>query len=607
MGIDAIKGGRYADAEAYLRKALERSTASYTTPKDGEPFYYLGLALKAQGKLDDAYTALYKSTWSGWRSPGYFALAEIDATKGDYNAALTADQDSLEANANNIQALALKAALLRHTGHSSEAQAAIAALSKIDPLDVHGMTEQWMATNTPASAAVLTKTVSEFPATGLEVAADYMDAGLWQDGTTLLTHIVNTTADKSKVSPLAYYYLAYFAGQMHEADKARAYDQLAVKAYPDYVFPFQMEMIAVLDDAMRNNPKDSRAPYYLGNLLYDWQPKEAQALWEKSASLGADFPVVYRNLALVYTNQGQREKALAALEKGVQCGGNAMVLSDLDKLYEENGVSPAKRLSVIEAHQAVVDRDEVISREINLDIFAGKPDAAIQLLRSRFFRAWEGGGSYSLGDSWINANLERGHQHMIAKQYALALADYQAALKIPDSLQEATGNVSGRRGEISYWIGTVYQATGDSAMARQAWINAAEGTTEAAAGTNGPVRTRANIGGLAAGVREEQAAPYYQALAMEKLGQEDRAKAIFAELIVTGTRSLSSAPSINPPGQPVATPAQRAQVADAHYLIGLGQLGLKNPDRARQELSLALEASPDHYAAMQALSNNKTP
>jgi tetratricopeptide (TPR) repeat protein len=153
----------------------------------------------------------------------------------------------------------------------------------------------------------------------------------------------------------------------------------------------------------------------------------------------------------------------------------------------------------------------------------------------------------------------------------------------------------------------VYQATGDSAMARQAWINAAEGTTEAAAGTNGPVRTRANIGGLAAGVREEQAAPYYQALAMEKLGQEDRAKAIFAELIVTGTRSLSSAPSINPPGQPVATPAQRAQVADAHYLIGLGQLGLKNPDRARQELSLALEASPDHYAAMQALSNNKTP
>ena len=77
----------------------------------------------------------------------------------------------------------------------------------------------------------------------------------------------------------------------------------------------------------------------------------------------------------------------------MQYGGNAMVLSDLDKLYEENGVSPAKRLALMEAHQAVINRDEVIAREINLEIFAGKPDAAIQLLRSRFFRAWEGGGA----------------------------------------------------------------------------------------------------------------------------------------------------------------------------------------------------------------------
>ena len=83
LGIDAIKGGRFADAEAYLRKALERDTASYTSPKDGEPIYYLGLALKSQGKLDEAYAEFYKSTWSAaWRSPGYFALAEIDAAQG---------------------------------------------------------------------------------------------------------------------------------------------------------------------------------------------------------------------------------------------------------------------------------------------------------------------------------------------------------------------------------------------------------------------------------------------------------------------------------------------------------------------------------------------
>jgi len=36
-----------------------------------------------------------------------------------------------------------------------------------------------------------------------------MDAGLWQDGTTLLTQLAGTAQDKSKVSPLVYYYLSY--------------------------------------------------------------------------------------------------------------------------------------------------------------------------------------------------------------------------------------------------------------------------------------------------------------------------------------------------------------------------------------------------------------
>ena len=605
LGIDAIKAGRYSDAEAYLRKALERDTANFTSPKDGESIYYLGLALKAQGKLDGAYAELYKSTWSAaWRAPGYFALAEIDANKGNFNAALTDDEHALEANALNIRALALKAALLRRTNHNEDALTTIASIRKIDPLDAQGMTEEWLAKKSLASEAPLMKTVSEFPATALEVAADDTNAGLWQDGTALLEHIVDKAPDKSKISPLVYYYLGYFAAQTHRDAKAREYDQLAEKASPDYVFPFQMEMIAVLNDAMRINPTDSRAPYYLGNLLFDSQPEQAQALWEKSVSLGADFPVVYRNLALVYTRQGnQRDKALAALEKAVQFGGNAMVFNDLDKLYEENGVSPVKRLAMMEAHQPVINRDDVIAREINLEILAGKPDAAIQLLQSRFFRAWEGGGTFSLADSWINANLERGYQHMAAKQYTQALADYQTAQNIPTNLEEATRDVSDRKAEISYWIGNAFQSMGNSEKARQSWTEASIARLSATAprtGTGQPTYTghfsNGSIGGLSAGVRVEQAAPYYQALALEQLGQLDRANAIFTQLIDTGNKELSSSPV-----QSGAADQHVAQTADAHYIAGLGQLGLHHQDQARREFSLALKASPDHYAAARAL------
>jgi tetratricopeptide (TPR) repeat protein len=339
---------------------------------------------------------------------------------------------------------------------------------------------------------------------------------------------------------------------------------------------------------MRSDPTDARAPYYLGNLLFDWQPQQAQTLWEKSASLGADFPVVYRNLALVYTHANQRDQARSALEKALQFGGNAEVLSDLDKIYEEDGVSPAKRLAVIETHQSVVNRDEIIAREVNLDIFAGKPDAAIALLKTRFFRAWEGGGAFSLGDSWVNANLALGRQQMAAKNYTAALADFKAALEIPASLQEASGNITSRHAEINYWIGNTYAALGNTDAARRAWTEAANPTPAAA--PTGPMR-RGSIGGLDPGVRVEQAAPFYQALAMEKLGQTDRATAIFTQLVDTSAKTLSANPNSAP----------RTQLADAHYLAGLGQLGLNNPDKARQEFSLALKESPDHYASQRAL------
>jgi tetratricopeptide (TPR) repeat protein len=599
LGIDAIKGGRYADAEKLLRKALERATASYTSPKEGEAFYYLGLALKAQGKLDDAYAQFYKSTWSAaWRSAGYFELAEISTARGNFDTALIEADDSLMANALNVRALALKAALLRRLGHTNEALAAVAAIQKIDPLDVQGITERWMAAKSPTSAAHLMTTMNAHPATSLEAAADYMDAGLWQDGTTLLAQVVSIAPDKSNVSPLVYYYLGYFAEKMNQPGNAAEQDRLAAKAPTDYVFPFQMEMIAVLEDAMRVNPADARAPYYLGNLLFDWQPQRAQALWEKSASLGADFPVVYRNLAMVYTRQGnQREKALAALEKAVQFGGNAMVVSELDKLYEENGMSPAKRLVVMEAHHAVINRDEVIAREVNLEIFAGKPDAAIQLLKTRFFRAWEGGGRFSLGDSWVNANLERGHQQMADKKYAEALASYQAALQIPVTLQEAAGNVSSRKGEISWWIGRAYEAMGNQEKARICWTEASKPPASEPVDPHSQFRERGSIGGLAPGVHVEQAALYYQALALEGLGLTDHARAIYQQLVDAGAKALDT----NAPNQPGATQSQRAQVADAYYLAGLGQLGLNHRDLARQEFSLALETAPDHYAAMSAL------
>jgi tetratricopeptide (TPR) repeat protein len=89
-------------------------------------------------------------------------------------------------------------------------------------------------------------------------------------------------------------------------------------------------------------------------------------------------------------------------------------------------------------------------------------------------------------------------------------------------------------------------------------------------------------------VHVEQAALYYRAMALEALGQTEAATKLFQQLVDTGG----------------TTTAQRSEAADAHYLAGLGQLGLKHQEQARQEFTLALKASPDHYAAKQALTDS---
>ena len=94
-------------------------------------------------------------------------MAQIAACRGNFDAALAYLDRSLEGNALNVRALALRSELLRYQDRKDESAVAAASLSKIDPLDVCALKPTEMA-------AALAK----FPNLGLEAAADNMDAGL---------------------------------------------------------------------------------------------------------------------------------------------------------------------------------------------------------------------------------------------------------------------------------------------------------------------------------------------------------------------------------------------------------------------------------------------
>lgn len=584
MGILNLKKAKYTRAEKYFRKAIERLTTQHTIPKKAEPIYYLGLTLKAQGRLDEAYTELYKATWKQeWKAPAYYSLAEIASSQGKYGTALNLVNHALDANTLNIRAYVLKSALLRHLDRADEAmEVVLSAKEKCDPLDAQLMAEQWLASKGSNISETLFTTLHEYPVNAEEIAAGYYNKGLWADGEAVLSQLIKETKAKNGVSPIVYYYLGYFAEKQGNVQKAREYREQAALQPSDYVFPFQQEAIDVLRSAIRENPSDPRAPYYLGNLLYDWQPEEATALWEKSSVLDPKEPITWRNLAVAYSHQSgenSKTKAIECLEKAVSLPNpHPTYFAELDQLYKSAKVSVDKRLALLEENEEVVSKkDEALGSLINLKIFAGKTDESISLLKSRIFSIWEGGSTFNTGQAWTNAHMVRGLEYFSEKKYREALSDFEAALNPPENLRAEGRNL--RVSQIKYWMACTYDKLGEEEKAKQLWNEVVDTDT----------RSRSKWI-----FDNSQAQDYFKALAQKKLDPKAKVNGIFQGLVENQTNSTSDTDNELDFQFVRAWRKSPDFKAYPHYLSGLGYLGLGNKAKARDEFEKALEISPDY-------------
>ncbi len=594
MGLLSLRRAEFASAEQHFRAALERLAAKYTTVKNAEPLYYLGVALTAQGKNDAAFEAFYKAAWSQeWKAPAYFFLAEISSTRGDFAAALGFANQSLDANALNVRAYGLKVAMLRHLNRAAEAREVLAfAMGKTDPLDMHLLAEQWLGTDRKTASRAF-ENGAGFINTMLETAIDYANAGLNEDARHVLEYALARSPDANQ--PLANYWLGHLAEKSGDLPKAAEYRRRAAAAAPDYVFPFQAETITALRSALAANPSDARAAYYLGNLLFDWQPAEAVACWEKSAAIDAKFPIVWRNLAQAYWHRdsdASRLKAVESLEKAIAAGGIYPThFAELDQFYEAVGIPVEKRLALLVANREVVtQKDESFARLIALKTASGKPEEAIEMLRGRTFGVWEGGSGFNTGEAWANAHLARGLRRMEAKQFKEALADFETAENPPANLRAAEARVGSQQAELTFWIGCAREALGQKDEARRAWNE----VLAFAAPT-----PRRGAGSLFLPLNLQR---FHQARAAEKLGQTTSARDIYQELVRGAKEALTQAVDPADAEQPLPTrPSLRLRSARAHYVAGLGYSGLGEKDLARKELEAVLAILPDHLGAKLAL------
>ena len=522
LGLWYIRKGRFCKAEQYLLTAVKTLQKRNPNPYDGEPLYNLGLALKYQGRIDEAYDRFYKSCWNAaWQDAGYFACAQISTMQERLEDALDEIDRSLIRNWHNHKARALKAAILRRMGKPEEALKLIEESLAIDKFNYGCRNEKYLITNTVEDLNILKEMMRGEAHNYDEIALDYCNAGCWAEAVALW----NIAIAEEAITPMSYYYLGWCLKQGGLSGVEQALAQ-GMAACPDYCFPNRLEAVLALQSAMEVNPKDGRAPYYLGNLYYDKRQYElAIEAWEASARLDAQFPTVWRNLALAYFNKKNEEtKAVECMERAFRLDTtDARILMELDQLYKRICRSHTERLAFLQKYSELVSqRDDLILEEITLLNQMGEYKQAKELLDAHIFHPWEGGEGKVSGQYQF-ARVELAKKALAATDYKDAIVLLEECLEYPHHLGE--GKLHGaQENDFYYFLGCAYEGLGENSKAVACWEQAVVGPTE-------PV----------AAMYYNDAKPdkiFYQGLALLKLGRTDEANGRFHKLISYGEKHL---------------------------------------------------------------------
>ncbi|WP_314587987.1 DUF5107 domain-containing protein [Paenibacillus terrigena] len=597
-GLLLLRRGMLEQSEAYFRKAIETLTRHNARPYDGEPFYNLGKSLKLQGRLDEGFTAFYKSVWSAaWQAAGYFALAQIACEKKGYEEALELLDRSLCMQMRNYKARNLKSLVLRKLNRLEEAARYTEETIALDPIEFGSRNERISiyeqlgdSVNAAKCCVALEGLMRDNAHSYIALAQDYADAGQYAEALSVLERIASQAA--GQVYPMIHYYQGYYKMKLGRVAACYTYYQQAEAADPAYCFPNAVQDYIVLKHAVAVRENDSKAPYYLGNLLYDKKRHgEAIAYWEQSVQLNGSFATAHRNLALAYFNkQGNPEAALASLEQAFFLNpADARVYYELDQLYKKLVYTPEQRISMMENHMALVEaRDDLYLEYITLYNLQGRHEEAIGLILNRHFHPWEGGEG-KVPAQYVIARVEWAKKLLHEGRFQEAIDQLLMAKQYPLNINE--GKLEGaQENNIHYYLGCAYQQLGDQELVQHYLELASRGLDEPTSAIYYNDQPPHMI--------------FYQGVAWRQLGNEKAARSRFNKLIDFGEQHLFIEQKIDyfavslPDFLVFEEDMNKKNRIHCHYMMGLGHLGLGNQEEAKKNFQQALALDPIHQGAM---------
>ena len=580
MGLWFLRRGRFDKAEPYLRTAVRVLQKRNPNPYDGEPLYNLGLCLKYQGRIGEAYDWFYKSTWNAaWQDAGYLACAQISCLHKDFSEALYEVDHALVRNWHNHKARALRTAILRHLGRNDEALEYIEDSLHIDLFNFGCRYERFLLTNDAQQLQQTTLLMRHDSNNYDTLALDYIAAGL----VTEALKVWHLAIEEGAATALTDYYIGW------AEEKVGIDHTFQPSTHAVLEFPNRIDAIAALQWGIHHATSPSLPAYLLGNLYYDKRQYDvAEENWELAAHHDDALPAVFRNLALLrFNKQNDSQSALQLMEHAFALDPtDARIFMELDQLRRRLHHSPAERLQQFEKHHELVQqRDDLILEHVTLLNQLGRYAEAQQMLDAHIFHPWEGGEGKVSGQYQL-CRLEQAKQ-LIARRTDLdtAIRLLTECLTFPPHLGE--GKLYGAQdNDFYYFIGICHHLLGDGKAAQEAWQRGTEGPTEPAAA-----------------LYYNDAKPdkiFYAALCYRALGNEAKARGLFNRLVTYGEQHLFDHVTMD--YFAVSLPdllvwednLDRRNAVHCHYLLALGFAGLGQTERSAHHLDELAKLEPQH-------------
>jgi tetratricopeptide (TPR) repeat protein len=462
-GLMLLRSAQFNEADRHFSRASELGNP--------EGKYYRGLIALFLNNLKEAgeyFKAASKN--EPMAAASLKGLGKIAMRQKAYGIAVEHFREACNHAEGSVAPELLLAAALRLAGKTDEAHSHLQNVLACDPLNLLALHEI-VEGKYPESETVykkLHRLLTDDFAYYTDLSCFYLDAGLPEVALDALE-----AALEHKPSAVAAYLAGYVSRLLGDESKSKTFLEKARTSSPEFGFPSRLEEVLALELALKQNPGDIQAMYFLGNFCYAHERfDEGIQLWLNALKGMESFDVLLRNLGLAYWQRkndltgaiGYFQKALAINPR------NQDLYLHLDDLYKLLGMND-KREELLGKIKSLVDvREDVHKRSITMLVDLGHYPEAIQLMDSEKFIPLEMDQSFH--NTFVRALMQRAAEHIKAGRVEESIQDYLKMLQYPEN--HGVGAPTTRaQAHIYYQLGIAYEKIGKYRLALQAWREAA--------------------------------------------------------------------------------------------------------------------------------------